>query len=125
MFCKQGNWVDFLGSPIEKIECGTASWCLVLLLLLVATALGACVGVANKNNKGGTESLGESGRSASTLGSSSEDVAAALQHANTRDQLHAAEHDMNHSTEVQHGQYHEQEPHKERPAPAHETEGEI
>jgi len=116
MICKQGMWVDFLGSPIEKIECGTASWCLVLALLLVGTALGLCVN-ANKNKKDGSGLFGDSGRSASTLGSSSEDVAAALEHAHSRDQMQAAASGENHSTE-----YHAQQ---EPPAPAHETEGEI
>lgn len=111
MFCKHGMWVDFLGSPIEEIECATASWCLVLLLLLIAAALGACVGVAKQNKQGGSGIFGE-GRSASTLGSSSEDVAAALHHAHTRDLMEAAGHDEVHA-------------HEEHPAPAHETEGEI
>jgi len=110
MFCKHGMWVDFLGSPIEKIECATASWCLVLLLLLIAAALGACVAFAQQNKHGGLGMSG-AGRSASTLGSSSEDVAAALHQATTRDLMEAAEPDATH---------------EQPPAPApHETEGEL
>jgi len=113
MFCKHGKWVDFLGSPIEKIKCGTASWCLALVLFLIAAAIGGCVASAKKNKQ--EDRTGTTG-STDTLGSSPEDVAVALEHANTRDQMETAEYEQHHS----------QETYQERPlAPAHETEGEL